>query len=122
MQGVHFLRQMEVCTAEKLVHGSSRFGVEIHIAKLKKYKLPGSGQFPAELIQAGGEMFLSAIHELINSIWTKEELPGKWKESIIVPIYKMGDETDCNNYCGISVINIIQNFIEYPLKVKYVRR
>jgi hypothetical protein len=36
------------------------------------------------------------------SIWNKEELPEEWKESVIVPIYKKGDKTDCSNYRGIS--------------------
>jgi hypothetical protein len=76
--------------------------VGIAIAKLKKHKSPGSDPIPAELIQAGGEMLLSAIHKLINSVWNKEQLPDQWKESIIVPIHKKGYKTDCNNYCGIS--------------------
>jgi hypothetical protein len=50
-------------------------------------------------------MLLSAIHELINSVWNKEELPDQWKESIIVPIHKKDDKTDCNNYCGISLLS-----------------
>jgi hypothetical protein len=50
-------------------------------------------------------MLLSVIHKLINSIWNKEELPDEWKESIIVPIYKKGDKTDCNNYRGISLLS-----------------
>jgi hypothetical protein len=79
--------------------------VEIAIAKLKKYKSPGSDQIPAELIQAGGEILLSEIHKLINSVWNKEELPDQWKESIIVPIHKKGDKTDCNNYRGISLLS-----------------
>jgi hypothetical protein len=78
--------------------------VEIAVAKLKKYNSPGSDQIPAELIQAGGEILLSVIHKLINSIWNEEELPDQWKESIIVPIYKKGDKTDCRNYCGISLL------------------
>jgi hypothetical protein len=48
----------------------------------------GSDQIPEELIQAGGKMFLSAIHKLINSIWNKEELPNQWKEFVIVPVQK----------------------------------
>jgi hypothetical protein len=75
--------------------------VEIHtiaIAKLEKYKSPGSDQIPADLIQAGGETLQSEIHKLINSIWSKEELPDQWKESIIIPIYKKGDKTECSNY------------------------
>jgi hypothetical protein len=60
--------------AEPLVLGPSRLEVETAIAKLKKYKSPGSDQIPAELIQAGGEMLLSVIHKLINSIWNKEQL------------------------------------------------
>jgi hypothetical protein len=57
------------------------------------------------MIQAGGETLLSAIHKLIKSIWNKEELPDLWKESIIAPIHKKGDRTDCNNYHGISLLS-----------------
>jgi hypothetical protein len=41
---------------------------------LKKYKSPGSDQILAELIQAEGDTLLSAIRNLINSIWNKEEI------------------------------------------------
>jgi hypothetical protein len=63
------VRHIEVHTAEPLIPGPSRLEVEIAIAKLKKYKSPGSDQIPAELIQAGGEILLSAIHIFFNSVW-----------------------------------------------------
>jgi hypothetical protein len=69
------VRQIEVHTAERLVHSPSPLENEILIEKLKKYKSPGNDQIWAELIQAGGEMLLSAIPKLINSVWNKEELP-----------------------------------------------
>jgi hypothetical protein len=77
MHNVIDVRQIEVHTAEPLVPSPIRLEVEIAIAKLKKYKSPGSVQIPAELIQAGGEILLSEIHKLINSVWNMEELPGR---------------------------------------------
>ena len=56
------------------------------------------------MIKAGGRTIRYEIHKLIISIWNKEELPDEWKESIIVPIYKKGDKTECNNYRGISLL------------------
>jgi hypothetical protein len=91
------VRQIEIHTAEPLVPEPSPFEVEIASAKLKKYKSPGSDQIPAELIQSGGETLQSEIHKFINSIWSKEELPDHWKQSITVPIYKKGDNTNRRN-------------------------
>jgi hypothetical protein len=65
---------------------------------------PGTDQIPAELIQAGGETLHSEIHKLIKLISNKEELPHQWKESIVVPIHKKDDKTECNNYWGISLL------------------
>jgi hypothetical protein len=73
--------------------------------KLKRHKSPGINQIPAELIKAGGRIIRSEIHKLIISIWNKEELPEEWKESVIVPICKKGDKTDCSNYRGISLLS-----------------
>jgi hypothetical protein len=75
------------------------------IGKLKRYKSPGFNQIPAELIQAGGETLLSEIHKLSKLIWNTEELSHQWKESIVVPIHKMGGKTDCSNYRGISLLS-----------------
>jgi hypothetical protein len=55
-----------------LVPDPSPFEVEIATAKLKRYKLPGSDHFLAELIQAGCEILRSKIHKLINSIWNRK--------------------------------------------------
>jgi hypothetical protein len=66
------------------------------------------------------------IHELFNYIWNKEELPNQWKESVIVPIYKEGNNTDCNNYCGTSLlsaaIKMLSNILPSRLSIQYSRR
>ena len=70
----------------------------------KRDKTAGTFHIPAELVKAGGRKIGSENHELIKSMWNKEELPEEWKELIIVPIYKKGGKTDCSNYKGISLL------------------
>ena len=112
---VHAVRdvgQTEIHTAEPLVPEPSASEVELAIDKLKSHKSPGIDQIPAELIKAGGRTIYLKIHKLIISIWKKEKLPEQWKKSIIVPIHKKGDKTDCNNYRGISLCQPLTKF--YP--------
>jgi hypothetical protein len=53
-------------TAGPLVPCHYNFEVEINVAKLKRYKPPGSHQIPIVQIQAGGEiLWLVLIHSLI---------------------------------------------------------
>jgi hypothetical protein len=106
----HFSQQFNVsalqCTTEQqpLVPELSVFEGEMTIEKLKRHDSPGTDQIPAELIKAGSRTICSEIHIIFNLIWN-DELPGEWKELIIVPVYKKGDKTDCNNYTGISLLS-----------------
>jgi sorting nexin-29 len=34
-------------------------------------------------------------------IWNNEELLHQWKESLVLPIHKKGDKTECSSYRGI---------------------
>jgi hypothetical protein len=104
---------MDIHTAEPLVPEPSLVEVEIATGKLRSYKSPGTYQILAELIKARGETLYSETHRLICCIWNKEELPQQWKESIILPIYKKEDKTDCNNYRGISILSTAYKFIQH---------
>jgi hypothetical protein len=83
--------QVEMHASGTLVPESTPVEVETSIEDVNRYKSPGIDQFPAELIQAGGDTSCSEPHKLINSFCNKEELPDQWKESIVVPVYKTGD-------------------------------
>jgi hypothetical protein len=80
----------------------SEFEFEMGIENLKRHKLSGIDEIPAELIKTGKRTIRSESHKPTNNIWNKEELPEEWMESIIVPTYKKGNKTDSSNYRGIS--------------------
>jgi hypothetical protein len=84
----------------------SAFEAEMATEKLKGHKSPGMEQIPAELMKAGGRTIRCEIHKLLNSIWNKE-----WKDSIIVPIYKKGDKTNCTYYKGISLLPLTDKIL-----------
>jgi hypothetical protein len=75
------------------------------VAKIKRHKLPGIDQIPAELIKAGGRTIHCEIREITNSVWNKEDVSEEWKESNIVPVYQKANNTDCGNYRGISLLS-----------------
>jgi hypothetical protein len=75
VHSVNDVSQREIHTAEPLVPAPSCFKVEIAIEQLKIYKLPDVDQIPAELIQIEGNTLHFEIPKLINSDWSKEDLP-----------------------------------------------
>jgi len=119
IHGVNDVRQTEIHTAEPLVPETSAFEVELAAEELKSHKSPRIDRIPAELIKTGGRTIRYEIHKLIISVWNKEELPEKRKESIMVPIYKKGDKTDCSNYRGISLLPTKYNFFFQHPVVKF---
>ena len=54
VHGVTDVRQTEIHTAVPLVPAPSAFEVEVATENLKRHKLPGTDQIPAELIKARG--------------------------------------------------------------------
>jgi hypothetical protein len=97
VHGVNGVRQTEIHTTQPQASELSAFEVERAIEKLKRHKSPGIDQIPAELFKAGDRAISCDIIKLNTSIRNKEELPQEW-ESIIVPVYKKGNKTDCTNY------------------------
>ena len=79
--------------------------VEEAIRTLKRNKSPGSDGITAEMIQAGGEQLIRQIHLLCNKAWNESTIPEEWSKSILVPIPKKGDLSQCANYRTISLIN-----------------
>jgi hypothetical protein len=90
VHSVSDVTQLGIHTVEPLVRDPSH--LEVEITKFKRYKSPGSDQIRAVLIQAGGEILLSAIRKLINSIWNKKELRDSGKSLLLYPFTKAGPQ------------------------------
>ena len=86
------MRQNAITTAEPLLPQTTGFEVEMSIEKLKRHKSQDIEQILAEFVQVETATIHSVIHKVIHSVWSKEELPEQWKESVTVSIYKTCDK------------------------------
>ena len=44
------------------------------------------------------------IHKICQAILNGADIPNDWKETTIIPIYKKGDATKCENYRPIGLL------------------
>ena len=72
---------------------------------MKNNKPAGYDGLVAELIKYGGKQLHKRIHEQIEEISIKEEMPREWKIGVITPIPKQGDMANCDNYRAITMLN-----------------
>ena len=78
--------------------------VEEAVKALKKGKSAGIDNIPGELVQAGGESMIDALHTICQKIWQTGEWPTQWTQSLVITLPKKGNLQQCNNYRTISLI------------------
>ena len=59
--------------------------------------------------------------KLFNRIWKEEKIPRDWEVGVILPLIKRGDNTDCNNYRGITLLSVVSKVYERILEKRLKR-
>ncbi|XP_061429967.1 uncharacterized protein LOC133356450 [Lethenteron reissneri] len=89
------------------------------IRSLRPGKAPGRDDLPSEMLREGGVCAQTALYDIITTVWTTGRVPQDWKDALVVPLFKKGDRTDCNNYRGISLLSVpgkvLARIIQYRL-------
>ena len=99
-------RQDEAVSINRAVGRISMNEVNMAMKKMKNGKAVGPDDIPVEAWRCLGEMALKFLTRLCNKILAGERMPGEWRKSILVPIFKnKGDAQNCSNYRGIKLIS-----------------
>ena len=79
--------------------------VQKAIRKLKNGRAARPDGIPLELLKYAEEPVSRALHELFHKVWTAGRVPIKWKEGVIVSLYKgNGACNQCSSYRPILPI------------------
>ena len=79
--------------------------MEAAVKALKKGKLAGVDNIPAELVQTGREAMIDILTAICNKIWKTGEWPTTWTQSLVITLPKKGNLQLCQNYRTISLIS-----------------
>lgn len=69
-------------------------------------KSAGNDNIIAEMLKAGQETTVDLLYELLQKIWAEKSIPKEWTEALVIPIFKKGKKSRCENYRGISLLSV----------------
>ena len=87
---------------------------------LKNNKAPGVDSMINEFLKYGGSEVRNKLLKIMNMIFEKGEVPNYFRKTLIKPLYKKGDKSECRNYRGISLVSVgsklLSNMILFRLR------
>ena len=69
---------------------------------LKRDKAPGPDGIHPSLFKEGGRSLIISLTNILHTVWNEKRLPI----STVIPIFKNGARSLCENHRGISLVNV----------------
>jgi hypothetical protein len=86
------------------------------ISKLKRRKAGGKSGILSEFIVWVGLELWDRVLKLMGQVWKDGKVVGDWKDAVIVLIPKKGDLKCCDNWRGISLLDVVGKLLARVLK------
>ena len=80
--------------------------VRVSLSKLKRGKAGGKTGILPELLLFGGGDLLDRLLLVMQDVWRERAVVKDWKDAEIIPIPKKGDLRVCDNWRGISLLDV----------------
>ena len=76
------------------------------LSKLKQGKAGGKTGILSELLLCGGPELQDRLLQVMQDMWEHGTVVDEWRDAVIVPIPKKGDLKECDNWRGISLLDV----------------
>ena len=83
------------------------------VGKLKNGKAGGSSGIRPEMVKVACQdpSFVDRLLDLVHTAWKEQSVPKDWTDAVLVPIPKKGDLSNCDNWRGISLLDVVGKVI-----------
>lgn len=79
--------------------------------KLKNHKAAGPDNIPAEILNYEIDTVEKPLYQMLTKVWKTEGIPQAWKEGLIIKLSKKRDLSQCTNWRGITLLNVIDKIL-----------
>ena len=76
------------------------------LSALKRGKAGGKTGLLPEMLLYGGAGLYDRLLQVMQDVWRSGRVVDDWKNAVIVPIPKKGDLRKCDNWQGISLLDV----------------
>lgn len=84
--------------------------------RLKRGKTAGHDGITTEMVKNLDRNGVELLTQLFNLAWKNERIPRDWELGMILPIHKKGDNKECMNYRGITIMSVMSKLYERILE------
>ena len=77
------------------------------IKNLKPWKASGLDNICAEFLKYAENFVVPFLTKLFNKLYDTSYFPLDWCKSVIIPLFKKGEDSNPDNYRGISLLSIV---------------
>ena len=77
------------------------------LSKVKLRKAGGTSRISPEMIVAGGPVLHRVLLNLFRQVWGEGCVFDEWRDALVVPVPKRGDLNVCDNWRGISLLDVV---------------
>ena len=83
------------------------------IGRLKNRKAGGSSGIRPEMVKVACQDpgFADQLLDLVHTAWKDQSVPKDWTDAVLIPIPKKGDLSKCDNWRGISLLDVVGKVI-----------
>lgn len=76
------------------------------VRALKSGKAAGVDEIRPEMLKSLSNYGLHWLTRICSVAWKSGKAPEDWQTGVVVPIFKKGDQRDCSNYRGITLLSL----------------
>ena len=82
---------------------------EVHnaLSNITGNRAGGSSKILPEMVKVCSNELLEYLMKLFSHAWNSRSVSQDWKDALLIPVPKKGDMSLCDNWWGISLLEVV---------------